>query len=186
MTVFYLVQHGEKARQPGDPGLTETGFRHAGRTAALLRGAGLQAVFSSPLRRARQTAEVIASAADLAIAEDVRLRERMNWDGSQPIAEFLTDWAATVGDRSFVPRLGDSSLQAGERFREFLLEHVDRPGPIAVCTHGGVTVDLLRTLLGDQGVPERLWHEGIASCAITTLEDHTVLDIASVSHLTAA
>ena len=29
MTMVYLVQHGEKQRLPGDPGLTELGRRHA-------------------------------------------------------------------------------------------------------------------------------------------------------------
>ncbi|MBT2232678.1 histidine phosphatase family protein [Nonomuraea sp. NEAU-A123] len=163
--------------------MTELGLLQAGRTAERLRCAGLRAVFSSPMRRAKQTAEVIASVAGLSINEDLRLRERMNWDGTRPIEEFLVDWAASVRDRSFVPQAGDSSAQAGERFHAFLLDLAGAPGPIAVCTHGGVTVDLLRTLIGDQAVPERLWHEGVPSCAITTLDDQAVMEIASVSHL---
>jgi broad specificity phosphatase PhoE len=115
MTVFYLVQHGEKKQQPGDPGLTELGRQQAGRTAQWLRQAGLSAVFSSPARRARETADLISSAAGVAVREDIRLRERMNWDGTQPIGEFLAEWASTVRDRSLVPLAGDSSWQAGER-----------------------------------------------------------------------
>jgi hypothetical protein len=52
-----------------------------------------------------------------------------------------------------------------------------------VCTHGGVTVDLLRTLAGDEALPAPLLDEGVPSCAITTLEDEVIMDIASVSHL---
>lgn len=54
---------------------------------------------------------------------------------------------------------------------------------IVVCAHGGVTVDLQRTLVGGQALAPRLLAEGISSCAITTLRDQTVLDIALVNHL---
>src|ERR1022692_306852 len=67
-------------------------------------------------------------------------------------------------------------------FRAFLLDKAAEPGPIAVCTHGGVTLDLLRTLLGDQALAPGLLADGIPCCAITTLADLAVLDIASVSH----
>jgi broad specificity phosphatase PhoE len=183
VTVFYVVQHAEKERQPGDPGLTDLGRRQAGRTALWLRQVGVNAVFSSPMRRARETAGFIASAVGVPVREDARLRERMNWDGAQPLGEFLAEWAASVRDRWFVPRAGDSSWRAGERFLAFLGDVAGEPGPIVVCTHGGVTVDLLRTLAGDQALPPRLLDEGIPPCAITTLEDQVVMDIASVSHL---
>ncbi|MEV6522536.1 histidine phosphatase family protein [Longispora sp. NPDC051575] len=182
MTVFHLVQHGEKARTPGDPGLTDLGHRHAALTGAHLRGAGLTAVYSSDLLRARQTAGAVADACGLTTTVDRRVRERMNWDGTQPVAEFLADWERTVRDREFTPVSGDSSRVAGERFRAFLLDLAGAPGPVAVATHGGVTVDLLRTLGAD--VPDELLWEGVPSCAITTLDDLTVRDIASRRHLT--
>jgi len=62
VTLIYLVQHGDKERLAGDPGLTELGSGQAGATARWLQGAGLQALFSSPLRRARETAAAIAAA----------------------------------------------------------------------------------------------------------------------------
>jgi broad specificity phosphatase PhoE len=120
VTVFYVVQHGEKERLPGDPGLTELGRGQAERTALWLSRAGVTAVFSSPLRRARETADAIASVVGAPVREDGRLRERMNWDGSQPFENLLADWAACDRDRHFVPRSGDSSWQAGERFCSFL------------------------------------------------------------------
>lgn len=183
MTVFYLVQHAEKDRRPGDPGLTELGRRQAARTADWAQRVGVQAVFSSPLRRARETAWPIASKAGLRVREDARLRERMNWDGSQPIEDFLADWAASVKDRDFVPAAGDSSRDAAERFRTCLVDLSSEPGPVALVTHGGVTVDLLRTLIGDDAVPVELMQHGVSSCAITTLDDLSVVDIASVAHL---
>ncbi|MGW1973892.1 histidine phosphatase family protein, partial [Streptomyces tubercidicus] len=109
MTVFHLVQHAEKERLPGDPGLTEAGRRQAARTADRLWHLGVRAVFTSPLRRARETAAPIASRSGLPVQEDVRLRERMNWDSSRSAEDFLRDWAASVEDRDFLPASGDSS-----------------------------------------------------------------------------
>lgn len=183
MTIFYVVQHGEKERLPGDPGLTDLGRRQAGRTAVRLGRTAVTAVFSSPMRRARETADAIASVIGAPVREDPRLRERMNWDGSQPFEEFLNEWAASARDRHFVPQTGDTSWQAGERFRAFLRDVPVQLEAVAVCTHGGVTVDLLRSLLGDQALAPELIEGGIPPCAITTLHDQAVLDVASVSHL---
>ncbi|MCX4666552.1 histidine phosphatase family protein [Streptomyces sp. NBC_01381] len=183
MTLFYLVQHAEKERQLGDPGLTALGRRQAARTAKWLQHAGIGSVFSSPLQRARETAQFITAASGLQLQEDDRLRERMNWADGEPIEEFLADWAATVRDRDFVPRSGDSSRNAGARFLSCLADLGAEQGPVAVVTHGGVTVDLLRTLIGDEAVPDRLMHEGVPSCAITTLDGMAVASIASQAHL---
>ena len=62
MTTIYLVQHGDKERIPGDPGLTELGKGQAAVTARWLQGMKLHALYSSPLRRARETAEPIGQA----------------------------------------------------------------------------------------------------------------------------
>ena len=60
MTLDYLVQHGEKGPLPGDPGLTEAGRQQATRTGRWLLGMGVRALWTSPMRRARETAECIA------------------------------------------------------------------------------------------------------------------------------
>ncbi|MFI1093759.1 histidine phosphatase family protein [Streptomyces sp. NPDC020917] len=190
MTVLHLVQHAEKKREPGDPGLTELGRRQAAATAEWARQAGVRALFSSPLRRARETAQPIAFRTGLLVREDVRLRERMNWDGDQSIEEFLAQWATAVRDRDFVTSSGESSRDIGERMRACLAElaglagSAGQPGPVAVVTHGGATVDLLRTLIGDRAVPAELMDQGVPSCAITTLDQLSVVEIASVSYLT--
>ncbi|HET9599219.1 MAG TPA: histidine phosphatase family protein, partial [Anaeromyxobacteraceae bacterium] len=72
--VLYLVRHGESAgnvdpalRRGDDPPLTERGRAQAARAAAALAGKGVRAVFSSPLRRARETAGAIAAAAGVEV-----------------------------------------------------------------------------------------------------------------------
>lgn len=72
--LVHLVRHGESSGnvdpalfRQGDPPLTPRGREQAARVAEALRAAGLDAVFSSPLRRARETAEAIAAAAGLEV-----------------------------------------------------------------------------------------------------------------------
>lgn len=183
VTLIYLVQHGDKERLAGDPGLTERGSDQAAATARWLQGAGLQALFSSPLRRARETAAAIAAATGLPVQLDSRLRERWNWDGTQSFEAFLADWDRSAQDRDFTLGNGESSRSAGERMRAFVAGLSGGPGPVAAVSHGGVTTDLLRTLLGDEALPPRLLAEGIPPCAVTTLDGLHVVSMASTRHL---
>jgi broad specificity phosphatase PhoE len=183
VTKIYLVQHGDKERMPGDPGLTELGQGQAAVTARWLQRTGLHALYTSPLRRARETAKPIGYATGLVIQVDSRLRERLNWDGSQTFDAFLADWDRSAKDRDLVLGNGESSRSAGERLRVFLAGLAGASGPVAVVSHGGVTTDLLRTLLGDDGLPPHLMDEGIPSCAITTLDDLHIINIADTGHL---
>jgi broad specificity phosphatase PhoE len=178
VAVVYLVQHAEKRPGPGDPELTERGVDQAVRTGRWLSRAGLEAVYSSPLRRARQTAEAIAAACGLEVRLDQRLRERANWDGTQPLADFLRDWDQCTRDRDFAPPGGESSRDAGARMRGFLESQAADSGPVAAVTHGGVTIDLVRTILGEAAVPATLMRDGVASCAITILDGLTVVELA--------
>jgi broad specificity phosphatase PhoE len=53
---------------------------------------------------------------------------------------------------------------------------------VAAVTHGGVTVDLLRNLLGDDAVPlAQVMAAGIPPCAVTAVDDPAVVMIASPS-----
>ena len=178
------MQHGEKEPGPGDPGLTETGRRQATRTGQWLHGAGVRTLWASPMRRARETAECIAAVTGLAAGSDARLAERLNWDGSLGYDAFVALWARTRTDRDFVPLGGESSRQAGARMAAFLADRSGEAGPVAAVTHGGVTVDLLLNLKGDDALPAGLLEAGVPSCAITTLDDLSVVRIASTSHLT--
>src|SRR5579872_4764624 len=82
-TVVYLVRHGQTPlnesgvlRGLADPPLDETGRRQAERLGAALGPRGLAAVFSSPLVRARQTAQPVGDQAGLEVAVDQCLLDR--------------------------------------------------------------------------------------------------------------
>ena len=66
---------------------------------------------------------------------------------------------------------------------EFLADLPAAPSPVAAVTHGGVTIDLLRDLLGDDELPPRLLTAGVPPGAITAISDLHVVMIASTAHL---
>lgn len=173
-----VVQHGEKVRAPGDPGLSDIGHRQAATVAAWLskNRTAVGSIWASPLRRAQETAAPIAAAFGVVVQTDARLRERMNW-GDESFIDldgFLAEWRRTSEDRWYQPAIGDSSSVAAERFISALIdvEQQVREGGVVVVTHGGVTVDALRTLVGDAAITDArpdLIEDGVPCCAITRL-----------------
>jgi broad specificity phosphatase PhoE len=93
----WLIRHadaytGIETIGPGviDPPLSPGGREQAERLAARLADIGVDAVWSSDLRRAVETAQVVATSHGLEVRQDPRLREvRTNWDegGSAPLGE---------------------------------------------------------------------------------------------------
>ena len=90
ITTIYMVRHGEtpwnvEGRYQGqlDPSLTEKGLLQAQATASELAPLGFDAIYSSDLARARQTAEALAAETSLPIQLDSRLREihQGEWQG---------------------------------------------------------------------------------------------------------
>jgi broad specificity phosphatase PhoE len=153
------------------------------------------ALYASPMRRAKETAQPIADRLGQGMVIDSRLRERMNWAGTgdETLASFLADWAMATADRTYVPASGDSSLQAARRFVGALDEIAVRHGcddTVVVVTHGGITTDFLRTLLGDAELTRRspsLIDSGVPCGAATRLirgtDDWSDVAIASTDHL---
>lgn len=191
--LFTVVQHGEKARDMGNVPLTLHGHEQAQRTGQHLRGQGVTHVVSSPLRRARETATHVAVALALPVAIDTRVRERMNWgDGpdGQALDAFLAEWQRATADRDWCPASGDSSRAAGERFVS-LLDDLRTAHPythVVIVAHGGVTVDALRTLFGDDVIRVRdaSLFDGVPPCAITRIRyvgRYALELLASVAHL---
>lgn len=143
MLSVHFVRHGKRERWPGDPPLTREGRRDAERIAEHLVTAQPAAVVTSPLSRARETAEIIGRVLGLDVTEDTRLRERMNWGDleGQSLEEFLAEWERCSRDRDRQPPVGDSSREAGARIASFVAECSG--GDVIAVTHGGVLADFL-------------------------------------------
>jgi broad specificity phosphatase PhoE len=104
-----LVRHGQTERSATatysgrrDVALTQTGREQARRTAQQLASAGIDAVITSPLERARDTARAIADAAGVALTVDERLTEvdygpfeGLDCDGAHAaLGQAFADWRA--------------------------------------------------------------------------------------------
>jgi broad specificity phosphatase PhoE len=115
-------------------------------------------VISSSLRRALETAEILAAAVGAKnIVQDSRLRERDmgEWTGMTP-SEVDVLWpgliAAWEAGEIEGPPGGEKDTEVAARARESLWQHaIGQPVPILVITHGGV----LRSLRREAGLKGR-------------------------------
>ena len=87
-SVIYLIRHGIPENHlavlgQSDPPLTPEGREQAQLLAAALAGKGVERVLSSGLRRAQQTAQVLANGLGVECEQDARLNEITygSWDG---------------------------------------------------------------------------------------------------------
>lgn len=176
MTTFHLVRHGEKAGGPGDPGLSDDGRTEAERTAERLSTVPVVAVWTSPLRRARETAAVIAARHGLEPVVDERLRERINWgDGGRDESwdEFAEMWDRASRERDWQPPYGDSSRGAGRRLESAMVEaataHPD--GHVVLVAHGGIIGDALQNRFerAELDAANAAWAD-MRTCSVTQVE----------------
>ena len=159
-TRLYLIRHaqGEDNVDPsagGDAGLTEVGREQARRLAGRLSASGgLDAVYSSPLRRARETAEALARsmALDVVVLED--LREVSLQEPQDALREGVT--AEAIKERLLLNPTWAAFPGAEDRlaFRRRIVGAIDRiiaeqpGGRVAVVCHGGVIQAYVAQVLG--------------------------------------
>lgn len=181
---LYLVRHGETAANReslglgrSDPPLTELGARQAEAVAALLSHVPVAAIWSSPLRRARDTAAKIATAAgvpltiergllelDIGDAEGLPLAEvRRRWP------EFIESWRGPHPEAVAMP--GGESLEGlGCRLRPLLprLQELE-PAGIVVVSHAFALRILACLLLGLPLSSFRMFACDLASVSVLEL-----------------
>jgi broad specificity phosphatase PhoE len=137
VTRLLLVRHGEtdwnaEGRLQGqtDRPLSDYGRGQARRLADELDGEELQAIYSSDLARARETAEIVGERLGVRIELDPDLREKDwgSWEG------------LTAVERDRVEFVGESTEAHQERILQALRRIAERHpggGVVLVVTHGG-------------------------------------------------
>ena len=174
MTQLLLIRHALPAREhaaPGgtaDPELTELGLRQARAVAEFLADETIQAVVTSPMRRAWQTAEPLAGLLGLTVRTDADLAE---YDAQQqyyiPVHE-LKEAEPELWRRMVRGELPDHvDLRA---FRTRVTAALDRivaayPGrqSVAVFCHAGVVNAALSSYLGiERALPFTVDYTGIS------------------------
>ncbi|MEC0225665.1 histidine phosphatase family protein [Paenibacillus alba] len=196
-TDVYLVRHAIKEKDVGDVAITAAGLEQAHMTANHFKKVPISRIFSSPLNRAKQTAQIIGNVARLPIIEDIRLRERANWGDlpGQTFQEFVEMWNRCTKERDFSPPSGDSARRAGERLSSCLLEiSVQYPKESTVIvTHGGLITDFLLNEFSQEELnnkhPNFIIEQSnlVPECSITKIrfgaEGLKLVDFASIAHL---
>jgi 2,3-bisphosphoglycerate-dependent phosphoglycerate mutase len=192
-----LIRHAEPVRivdahGPADPVLHERGVAQAERLARWLADEPLDGVWSSPMRRARETAEPLAEAQGLAVMVDEELAE---FDAEATSYIPFEELKAAKDERFLAMvegRLEDFSVDP-EQFKVGVVGAIERvieanPGrKIAVVCHGGVINAYIGHILE---ISRPLWFEpfytSIHRVAASRAGARSVVSLNEVAHLRGA
>jgi broad specificity phosphatase PhoE len=203
MTLFYLIRHGRTAwndqgRMQGwaDPGLDALGRQQARALARRLYSESFAAFYSSPLARARETAEAVAAGHNMPVIYDDRLRERNlgEWTGltfaeaqARNPEQAMDDW------RIPGPPGGESQAELMARMAAALDDIAARhaQGTVGVFSHGGALSAYMEHLLGiPVGRPVSFSFHNTAIARVSLRQGHgqgyhvRVLSLGDDHHLT--
>ena len=167
---LYVARHAETALNAenrvcgiSDDNLTEQGKLQAEHLAEELRGVSFGAIFSSPQKRALQTAQPIARQCRLSVREELRLAEQ-NYGIYEGAARDDPGFLANKGNFAFRYPQGESMMQVAARVYGLLEELKQNPPDKAVLlvTHGGI-FRVLNSYFEDM-TNDAFFHFGMKNC----------------------
>ncbi len=200
MTTVYFVRHGtttsnEAGRFQGitNNPLGEVGLRQADALAERFRGSGVEAVYCSPLLRARQTAEGICRYLDCEPISVDGLREvnggvLENHTNAENEARYPGSMTTLRTDPThFAPPEGETGREVWERVHAAVTKLVEKHpnGSIAIVSHGFA----LMTYLGTVDRPfEQMKPRMVSNASVTTIvfsspEKPELVDYNNTDHL---
>ena len=182
---LYLVRHGETDwnTERRLQGRADIPLNEFGRTLAVKTGKGLENIrfdvcFTSPLKRAKETAELILAGKDTQIIDDNRIIEmsfsdwegkhcsKERWEVPDSFQKFFDDPA------NFEPAPGGESFaQMKARTGEFLhwLYEQEQYENVLITTHGAALAALINNIKGES--LDHYWGVGVhKNCAVTEVE----------------
>ncbi len=152
-----IIRHGLPVRREltegaADPELAPDGLRQAELLAQYLESEHIDAVYASPMARARQTAEPLAERLQMEIRISPGVAE---WDQNSPEYVPVEELKAANDPRWHAMLAGEwSSDESEEDFRARVLDAVEaivddhRGEKVAVVCHGGIINGYLSHILG--------------------------------------
>lgn len=186
---LYIVRHGitewnvlKKVQGSADIPLAEEGIRLARLTGEALKDVPFDLCFSSPLQRARQTAELILGERlnqvpifldkriqeiDFGVLEGTRFKDESGRVVNRQMEVFFT--APLQFER---PENGENILDICKRTREFWEEKISDPElkdkTILVASHGCAVRAILQNIYRDV---EHFWHGSVPpNCSVNLVE----------------
>lgn len=187
---IYVMRHGQtdwnvakRLQGRSDTELNENGRELARKTGEALLTVPFTIAFTSPLKRAKETAALALGGRDIPIVEDERLIEisfgvyeglcssKENYE--IPDTEFSKFF--TAPDQYRVPEGGESFAELHKRAAEFLRDIITRPEleeeTVLVATHGAAGRALLNALRTFE--LKDFWNGGVSkNCSVAILESH--------------
>ena len=162
---FYVFRHGEtdlnkQKRWQGsgmDYDLNQTGIRQAAALVDKLQGKGLEIIFSSPLKRALHTAEVVGDALDIQVEIENDLRECYYGDAEGMLISELQQSVPEVVNNWNKPQFMEIAFPNGER-KDVALRRVlgvlerlaqGQYRKMGIAIHGGTMAAMLNYLQSD-------------------------------------
>ncbi len=139
---FWFLRHGETdwnasgiSQGNVDIPLNPTGLAQARSAALLLRNRGIRTIVSSPLSRARVTAELVTEVLDLPVRIDAGLREvAFGVQEGQPMSDWFAGWIAG----EFTPEGAESFAALRRRAVAAVNRATALPPAVLVVGHGAL------------------------------------------------
>jgi len=186
---LYMVRHGEtdwnkakKVQGRADIPLNAYGRELAEKTAEGLRGISFDLAYTSPLSRAKETAQIVLQGRKIPLIEEPQIQEICFGDyegivyrgeGLDPqSAEFVKFFDDTA---NYIPKgEGESVGQLMERVDGFLKALYQNPElqdkMILLSTHGAA-VTAMKNCIKNEWSPAKFWQMGVPkNCAVTIVE----------------
>ena len=177
--MIYFVRHGEtdynkegRAQGHADIPLNEAGLSQARDVAEKLKGVDIDLIYSSPLKRARVTADTINKYHNVEVINDDRLKELYlgNRQGvvlkdctKEEIADFMQN-PKKFGAESYEELCG----RVEEIYKE--IELVAKDKNVLIVAHGGVYRAIVRYILGIDNVHSENIHS-LKNCEVVNFSE---------------
>lgn len=185
---IYIIRHGQTMwnkehllQGRSDIALNENGRELAKRTGEGMKDIPFDIVFTSPLKRAKETAQLVLGGRDVPVEEDDRIAEisfgkyeGTHWDPKAGCFESPAIFNFFNHPEKYVPPAdGESMQQLAERTADFLRDICSRAElrdkTVLVSTHGAAMRGLLNSLRTYD--MRDFWGRGVApNCSVAILE----------------
>jgi 2,3-bisphosphoglycerate-dependent phosphoglycerate mutase len=202
VTQVVLVRHAlpeqvdpgpDVSAPPADPGLTARGREQAERVAAVLSDESVSAVFASPSRRARETADPLCRRLGIEAEVEIALDE---WDATST-SYIPVEQMRDVGDPRWDALARGETYDRSydfEAFRALVVNAIEQlaarsaNGTLVMFTHGGVVNAYVGQILGQRRpfwlpLPYSPYYGSITRVDLSRPADPRVISINETSHL---
>lgn len=159
---IYLIRHGEtdfnkqnkEWGQPNETALNDWGIEQSEKLAQRLKEIKFEKLFSSDLKRAIQTAEIVSKAIEIPIIKDERLREYDPGEVDPSSEKWIEEYKRLLNSRmskyEIRPFGGENIWDLIKRVKSFLGNLKKEKGTIAIISHSGVNSALINLSQGKE------------------------------------